>query len=86
MKKNLIYEGDATSHGGKVLTGSHRITVKGRRAARIGDTVSCPMHGDNRIIEGSHRIKDGVTPLACDGNRTECGAYLNASSSGASVR
>ncbi|SAL51153.1 PAAR repeat-containing protein [Caballeronia arvi] len=84
--KNLIYEGDATSHGGTVLTGSHRITVKGRRAARIGDTVSCPLHGDNLIIEGSQRIKDGTTPLARDGDHTECGAYLIASSSGASVR
>lgn len=82
---NLIYEGDATSHGGQVLSGSNRIKVKGRRAARVGDTVSCPMHGDNPIIEGSQRIKDGAIPLARDGDHTQCGAYLIASSSGASV-
>jgi uncharacterized Zn-binding protein involved in type VI secretion len=84
--KNLVYENDSNSHGGKVLTGTDRIKVKGRRAARIGDTVSCPIHGDNRIIEGGPRIKAGTTLLARDGDHTECGAYLIASSSGASVR
>ncbi|MFM0327921.1 PAAR domain-containing protein [Caballeronia glebae] len=84
--KNLIYEGDATSHGGKVLTGTDRIKVKGRRAARVGDMVSCPIHGDNPIVEGSHRIKDGAIPISRDGDHTQCGAYLIASTSGASVR
>ncbi|AOK07961.1 hypothetical protein WI41_25065 [Burkholderia latens] len=80
--KNLAYEGDATSHGGKILTGSDRIKVKGRRAARIGDRVSCPIHGDNEIIEGSGRMKDGTTPLSRDGDHTPCGAVLLASSAG----
>ncbi|WP_244306233.1 PAAR domain-containing protein [Paraburkholderia lacunae] len=31
------YEGDSTSHGGKILGGSDGIRIKGRRAARIGD-------------------------------------------------
>ncbi|MEK6421143.1 MAG: PAAR domain-containing protein [Burkholderia gladioli] len=84
--KNLAYEGDATSHGGKILTGSDRIKVKGRRAAGIGDRVSCPIHGDNEIVEGSGRIKDGIVPLSCNGDHTRCGAVLIASSSGAQVR
>ena len=84
--KNLAYEGDATSHGGKILTGSERIKVKGRRAARVGDKVSCPIHGDNEIVEGSGRMKDGTTPLSCDGDHTRCGAVLIASFSGAQVR
>ncbi|MDR5827218.1 PAAR domain-containing protein [Caballeronia sp. LP006] len=83
--KNLAYEGDVTSHGGNILSGSNRIKVKGRRAARIGDFVSCPIHGDNRIVEGSKRIKDGIASLSRDGDHTECGAYLIASSLGASV-
>ncbi|AIO38773.1 PAAR motif family protein [Burkholderia cenocepacia] len=82
----LVYEGDATSHGGKILTGSDRIKVKGRRAARIGDRVSCPIHGDNEIIEGSGRMKDGTTPLSRDGDHTRCGAVLIASFGGAQVR
>ncbi|MCA8031642.1 PAAR domain-containing protein [Burkholderia arboris] len=84
--KNLAYEGDATTHGGRVLTGSDRIKLKGRRAARIGDKVSCPIHGDNEIVEGSSRMKDGTTQLSRDGDHTRCGAVLNASSSGARVR
>ncbi|MCA8108031.1 MULTISPECIES: PAAR domain-containing protein [Burkholderia] len=84
--KNLAYEGDATTHGGRVLTGSDRIKVKGRRAARIGDKVSCPIHGDNEIVEGSSRMKDGTTQLSRDGDRTRCGAVLIAPSSGARVR
>ncbi|KUY84499.1 PAAR domain-containing protein [Burkholderia sp. RF4-BP95] len=84
--KNLAYEGDATSHGGKILTGSDRIKVKGRRAARVGDKVSCPIHGDNEIVEGSGRMKDGTTPLSRDGDHTRCGAVLVGSSAGAQVR
>jgi uncharacterized Zn-binding protein involved in type VI secretion len=84
--KNLTYEGDATSHGGKILTGSDRIKVNGRRAARVGDKVSCPIHGDNEIVKGSDRMKDGTTPLSRDGDHTRCGAVLIASSNEAQVR
>jgi uncharacterized Zn-binding protein involved in type VI secretion len=84
--KKLAYENDATSHGGKVFTGSDRVKVKGRRAARVGDKVSCPLHGENEIIEGSPRMKDGTTPLARDGDHTRCGAYLIGSSDGAQVQ
>ncbi|WP_412527543.1 PAAR domain-containing protein [Burkholderia lata] len=84
--KNIAYEGGVTSHGGKILTGSDRIKVKGRRVARIGDKVSCPIHGDNEIVEGSFSMKDGTTPLSRDGDHTRCGAVLIASSSGAQVR
>jgi uncharacterized Zn-binding protein involved in type VI secretion len=82
--KNLAYEGDATSHGGQILTGSDRIQVKGRRAARIG--VSCPIHGAHEIVEGSSRMKDGTTSLSRDGDHTQCGSFLIASSTGAQVR
>lgn len=84
--KNLAYEGDTTSHGGKVLTGSNRIKVNSRRAARVGDKVSCPVHGDNEIIDGSIAMKDGSTPLSRDGDRTRCGATLIATWNGAKVR
>ncbi|WP_429261821.1 PAAR domain-containing protein [Paraburkholderia atlantica] len=84
--KKLAYEGDSTSHGGKILTGSDRIKVKGRRAARVGDLVSCPIHGDNAILEGSSSIKDAGTPLSRDGDKTQCGSVLIALSDGATVR
>lgn len=84
--KKLAYEGDSTSHGGKILTGSDRIKVKGRRAARVGDMVFCPIHGDNRIVEGGGGIKDAGTPLSRDGDKTQCGSVLIAVSDGATVR
>lgn len=82
---NLILEGDFTSHGGKVISGSDRIKIHGRRAARKGDLVSCPLHGDNEIIEGSDRMKDGNMPLALDGHHARCGSILIASSGVAKV-
>jgi uncharacterized Zn-binding protein involved in type VI secretion len=82
---NLAYENDETSHGGKILTGSNRIKVNGRRAARIGDIVSCPLHGDNPIVSGSSSMRDAGVPLARDGDRTLCGSVLIANLSGATV-
>ncbi|MFK0376413.1 PAAR domain-containing protein [Pandoraea sp. NPDC090278] len=82
---NLAYEGDATTHGGTVLSGTERITVNGRRAAHVGARVSCPIHGENEIVEGNRRMKFGTTLLSCDGHRTRCGAHLIASSGGAKV-
>ncbi|HEY2023162.1 PAAR domain-containing protein [Paraburkholderia sp.] len=84
--KKLAYQGDSTSHGGKILTGSDRIKVGGRRAARVGDLVSCPIHGDNPIIEGAGGIKDAGTPLSRDGDKTQCGSVLIALSDGATVK
>ncbi|WP_233805181.1 PAAR domain-containing protein [Paraburkholderia sp. HP33-1] len=84
--KKLAYEGDSTSHGGKILSGSDRIKVKGRRAAKVGILVSCPIHGDNEIIDGSSRMKDAGTPLSRDGDATQCGSVLIASADGATVR
>jgi len=83
--KNIAYEGDATSHGGNILTGSNRIKVKGCRAARIGDKVSCPIHGDNEIVEGSSMMKDGTVPISRNGDHTRCGATLIANTDGAKV-
>jgi uncharacterized Zn-binding protein involved in type VI secretion len=77
---NVIYVGDATSHGGVVLTGSTRVTLNGRGAARKADKVSCPRCGDNEIAEGNEKMLDGHLPLAFHGNRTRCGAILLSSS------
>ncbi|MDR5798291.1 PAAR domain-containing protein [Caballeronia sp. LZ008] len=84
--KGLVYEGDTASQNGNVLTGSARIELKGRRAARVRAIVSCPTHGDNPIVEGSRRVKDGRVPISRYGDHTQCGAYLIESPSGACVR
>lgn len=84
--KNLAYEDDETTHGGKILTGSDRVKVNGRRAARVGDLVSCPIHGNNLIATGSTRMTDAGVPLALDGDATQCGSRLIAKLSSATVR
>ncbi|MET3109129.1 putative Zn-binding protein involved in type VI secretion [Oxalobacteraceae bacterium GrIS 2.11] len=79
MGKAYIVVGDATSHGGKVLTGSPRLIMRGKAAARVGDKVSCPIHGDNNISEGQpNSVVDGVA-LVLDGHKTECGSVLSGS-------
>lgn len=83
---SVILEGDSTTHGGKVISGSDRIKIRGRRAARKGDLVSCPLHGNNEIIEGSDRMKDKGIPMALDGHRAQCGCVLIASSGAARIR
>jgi len=86
MVNSLAYEDDTTTHGGRILTGSDRVQIRGRRAARVGDLVSCPIHGDNKIVEGGLDITDGGVPLARAGDRTECGSVLIARWRGAVVR
>ncbi|CAE6790439.1 PAAR domain-containing protein [Paraburkholderia aspalathi] len=77
---NVIYVGDDTSHGGKVLTGSPRISLNGRFASRKTDKVSCPRCGENAIAEGNDKMFDGDLPIAFHGHKTLCGAILLSSS------
>lgn len=71
----IACEGDATSHDGKLIRASGSLDIDGRRNGRLGDWVSCPEHGDNRIIEGSLLLDNGVT-VAVDYCETECGSRL----------
>jgi len=80
--KNVIRSGDATSHGGKVIsTSADRFKVDGIPVACVGDSCTCPIPGHNgcKIISGStrHRIK-GVA-IAFGGDFTSCGATLTSS-------
>jgi uncharacterized Zn-binding protein involved in type VI secretion len=77
--KSIILLGDATSHGGCVITASSFMSVGGKVAALRGDTVSCPLHGNNEIVEGDDTLTSGGEPMAVDGCRTACGAVLIAS-------
>ncbi|HYS62540.1 MAG TPA: PAAR domain-containing protein [Paraburkholderia sp.] len=84
--KKLAYEGDSTCHGGKILSGSDCIKIKSRRAARTGDTMSCPIHGDNQIVEGGTSMTDARVPVSRDSDRTQRGSFLITTSNGAAVR
>ena len=78
MNRPLIRVDDPTSHGGKVLAGSAKMIVDGKPVARVGDKVSCPIHGDTTIASGSPTYITDGQPTARDGDTTACGATLKA--------
>ncbi|MYN02902.1 PAAR domain-containing protein [Pseudoduganella sp. DS3] len=80
MSRPVIRVGDKTSHGGEVLTGSSAFVLDGKGVARLGDTVSCPLHpSETTINSGSETYITDGRPTARDGDTTACGATLIAS-------
>lgn len=76
---DVIRLGDATDHGGKVVTASQWMRLRGIPVARIGDHVTCPQHPDtdpNVIIEGDQKFKDRGIPVARQGHQATCGCSL----------
>ncbi|MCM0082527.1 PAAR domain-containing protein [Geomonas sp. Red32] len=47
--------------------------LSGRPAARIGDSVSCPIHGETSIVSGSPNTYHDNQPAARVGDRIACG-------------
>ena len=81
--RNVIRLGDATSHGGKVVSSSaDHFNVHGVPVACVGDVCSCPIagHTDCTITTGSpHHLIKGKR-IAFDGDELSCGAKLMSSS------
>lgn len=77
--RNVIRLGDATSHGGKVVSASAiNFKVRGVPVACFGDTCSCPIPGHHgcTIATGSpHHLINGKQ-IAFDGDSLSCGAKL----------
>lgn len=80
-EKPVVCIGDATSHGGQVVSGSASSTIAGRPVARLGDRVTCPKCKPHHFViasaSGNHKV-DGL-PVARDGDSVSCGAVLMAS-------
>ena len=76
MPGPLIRLGDSTSHGGVVLEASTMSDCEGIGIARMGDQVSCPMHGDGAIVSGDMTMIVDGKPVARHGDTTACGAML----------
>lgn len=83
MALKIITVGDATDHGGKVISGSAKHEIGGKAIARLGDTVSCPQtypggkpHGVNKIMTAHETLTAGGIPVAVEGCKTECGCRL----------
>ncbi|TFW33585.1 PAAR domain-containing protein [Massilia horti] len=77
--KNVIRLGDATSHGGKVIsTGATNFRVHGVPVACVGDRCSCPIpgHTECTITTGSHHHIINGKRIAFDGDSLSCGAKL----------
>jgi uncharacterized Zn-binding protein involved in type VI secretion len=81
MALKIIVLGDATDHGGKVISGSPVHDIGGKPVARLGDTVDCPVHGENRIVSAHPALTAGGVPVAVDGCESECGSRLIGSGS-----
>ena len=78
MALPIIRLGDATSHGGKVITASTTHLIDGIGIARVGDRVMCPVsgHGLNTIVEGAATYLVGGRMVALHGHRSACGCAL----------
>jgi uncharacterized Zn-binding protein involved in type VI secretion len=83
MSLPIAVLGDATDHGGRIITGSNTHRVKGKAVARLHDLVDCPQrypdgcpHGVNKIIEAHPTLSVGGVRVALHGHRTECGCAL----------
>ena len=78
MSRPICCEGDATTHGGKVIKASGSFTIDGRRVVRVGDLVACPIpgHAINPIIEGEGTMLDEGIPVVLHGHHSACGCVV----------
>ena len=74
----FIRLGDATDHGGVVITASSPHLIYGKPVARVGDTVTCPIngHGPTVIVTGDPTTVIDGKPVARQGDLCACGARL----------
>jgi uncharacterized Zn-binding protein involved in type VI secretion len=78
MALPIVRLGDATSHGGKVITASQTHSIGGIGIARLGDKISCPIpgHAVNIIVEGAPTCLIGGRMVALHGHKCACGCIL----------
>ncbi|MBN7123371.1 hypothetical protein BSU01_16885 [Erwinia billingiae] len=68
--------GDATTHGGKIISASSTLFVNGIQVVLVGDLVSCPEHGTNRITEGDPTAFGNGVSVVVDNCLCECGCRI----------
>lgn len=76
MPGAVIRLGDKTSHGGAVVEASPHSDSGGIPIARMGDKVSCPIHGAGTIVSGDMTMIVDGKPVARHNDKTSCGATL----------
>jgi uncharacterized Zn-binding protein involved in type VI secretion len=86
-------QGDLTTHGGTVLTGTPTVIIGGSPAARAQDIASCPVvpppptppHGIGTISAGSSTVFIGGRPAARVGDPIAENGAMSAIAVGAST-
>ncbi|QCO68744.1 PAAR domain-containing protein [Luteimonas yindakuii] len=69
--------GDATTSGGKVITGSPFTDIEGRPVARVTDKATCPQHqGAFPIVDGDVSTTVDGHPVALHGSALACGCRI----------
>lgn len=77
MARTLIVVGDATTGGGRVITGSPATDIEGMPVARVGDKATCPRHQCvATIVSGDITLTFEGQPVARHGDRLSCGCSL----------
>ncbi len=78
MGRPFIVLGDTTDHGGTVIEASGTTDTQGKRIARVGDQVTCPIryHGTTVIVSGDPTMIIDGKPAARHGDKCACGATL----------
>lgn len=73
-----VRQGDASTHGGTVISGCGKVLIVGQPAARLGDAHSCPQpyHGTTPIVSASSKVTICGAPAARQGDVAACGASL----------
>lgn len=75
----IIRVGDEHTGGRRVKSGAQNRNFMGRAPARLFDPVTCPKHGDNRIVTATSGAFDGELQVAQHNDLCECGCRLTTS-------
>lgn len=79
MSKRVVVLNDATSHGGRVISASSTFEIEGKNSALLNDTVSCPEHGSNPIVECDMSYEENGRGIVVHGCKSACGSVVYAS-------
>lgn len=76
--QNAARVGDATAHGGAIVSGSGNVLINGQPAALLGVSIApCAVgHGAAPVATGSGSVFINGVPVARLGDVTGCGAPL----------